>query len=73
LPFFISMTCVNLIPGMALWKQNLLTCAPAIVFPSEIFNLWKYALREMMVAMQGKRFENHFHSLSLCIWGQEWQ
>ena len=41
--------CDNLIPGMALWKQNLLTCALAAAVAFEILSLWSYALRETMV------------------------
>jgi hypothetical protein len=37
--------CDNLIPGMALWKQNLLTCAVAAAVALEILSLWSYALR----------------------------
>jgi hypothetical protein len=36
--------CDNLIPGMALWKQNLLTCALAAAVAFEILSLWSYAL-----------------------------
>jgi hypothetical protein len=30
----------NLIPGIALWKQNLLTCALAAAVAFEILSLW---------------------------------
>ena len=35
----------NLIPGMALWKQNLLNYALAAAVAFEILSLWSYALR----------------------------
>jgi hypothetical protein len=38
--------CDNLIPGMALWKQILLTCALAAAVA-----LWSYALRETMAPL----------------------
>jgi hypothetical protein len=38
--------CDNLTPGMALWKQNLLTCALAAAVTFEILSLWSYALHE---------------------------
>ena len=43
--------CDNLIPGMALWKQNLLTCALVAAVAFKILLLWSYALREMMVPL----------------------
>jgi hypothetical protein len=46
--------CDNLIPGMALWKQNFLTCALAADVAFEILPLWSYALRETMVSLQEK-------------------
>jgi len=49
--FFKYTWCDNLIPGMALWKQNLLTCALAAAVAFEILSLWNYALREMMVPL----------------------
>jgi hypothetical protein len=41
-------SCDNLIPGMALWKKNLLICALATVVAFETLSLWSYALRETM-------------------------
>ena len=43
--------CDNLIPGMALWKHNLLTCALAAAVAFEILSLWSYVLRETMVPL----------------------
>jgi hypothetical protein len=43
--------CDNLIPGMALRKQNLLTCALAAAVAFEILSSWSYALRETMVPL----------------------
>jgi len=43
--------CDNLNPGMALWKQNLLTCAVAAAVAFEILSLWSYALHEMMAPL----------------------
>jgi hypothetical protein len=43
--------CNNWIPGIALWKQNLLTCALAAAVAFEILSLWSYALRETMVPL----------------------
>jgi len=48
--------CDNLIPGMALWKQNLLTCALAAAVAFEIVSLWSYALH----ATAGNSLENSF-------------
>jgi hypothetical protein len=41
-----SLKCGNLIPGMGMRKQNLLTCALAAAITFEILSLWSYALRE---------------------------
>ena len=41
----------NLIPGMALWKQTLLTCALGAAVSFEMLSLWSYALRETMVPL----------------------
>jgi hypothetical protein len=46
-----NIRCDNLIPRMALWKQNLLTCALAAAVAFEILSLWSYALHEMMVPL----------------------
>ena len=43
--------CDNIIPGMAAWKQILLTCALAAAVAFEILSLWSYALRETMVPL----------------------
>jgi hypothetical protein len=43
--------CDNLIPGMALWKQNLLTCVLTAAIAFEILSSWSYALRDMMVPL----------------------
>jgi hypothetical protein len=43
--------CDNLIPGMAPWKQNLLTCALAAAVAFEILSLWSCALHETMVPL----------------------
>ena len=43
--------CDSLIPGMALWKQNLLTRALAAAVAFEILSLWIYALSETMVPL----------------------
>ena len=50
-PYWICTWCNNLIPGMALWKQNLLTCALAAAVTFEILSLWSYTLRETMVPL----------------------
>jgi len=46
-----STWCDNLIPGMAMWKQSLLTCALTVAVAFEILSLWSYALRETMVPL----------------------
>jgi hypothetical protein len=38
-PALICTRCDNLIPGMALWKQNLLTCALVAAVAFEILSL----------------------------------
>jgi hypothetical protein len=43
---YIYTWCDNLIPGMALWKQNLVACALAAAVTFRILPLWRYALRE---------------------------
>ena len=43
--------CDNLNPRMALWKQNLITCAPTAAVTFEILSLWSYALCETMVPL----------------------
>ena len=40
--------CDNLIPAMALWKQNLLTYALTAAVTFEILSVWSYALSETM-------------------------
>jgi hypothetical protein len=40
-----STRCDNLIPGMALWKQN------AALVNFEKFSLWTYVLRETMMPL----------------------
>ena len=52
--------CNNLIPGIALWKQNLLTCALAAAVAFEILSFWSYALRKTMVPLPENSLENRF-------------
>jgi hypothetical protein len=65
--------CDNLIPGMDLWKQNLLTCALAISVAFEILSLWSYALRETMVPLPETILKIVFRNTSRCIRYQECQ
>jgi hypothetical protein len=43
--------CDNSIPGMALWKQNLLSCLLTAAIAFEILSTWSYALRDAMVPL----------------------
>ena len=43
--------CNNLIPGTALWMQNLFTCSLAAAVAFEILSFWRYALRETVVPL----------------------
>jgi hypothetical protein len=51
--------CDNLIPGMALCKQNLLTCALAVAIAFEILDMLSYVLRETMVPLP-ENLQNRF-------------
>ena len=59
-----STWCDNLIPGMALWKQNLLTCALAAAVAFEILSLWNCALRETIVPLPETVLEIVFRNTS---------
>jgi hypothetical protein len=43
--------CYNFIPGMTLWKWNLLTLVLAAAVAFEMLSLWSYALRETMLPL----------------------
>jgi hypothetical protein len=46
------MRCNNLIPGTALWNQNLFIYALAAGVAFQRFSLWSYAIRETMAPLQ---------------------
>ena len=50
--------CNNLIPGMSLWKQNLLTCALTAAVAFKILYLWSYALYHDDGATASSSLEN---------------
>jgi hypothetical protein len=57
-----AMRCDNLIPGMALCKQNLPTCALAVTF--EILSLRSCALCETMVPLSERVWKIVFQNTS---------
>jgi hypothetical protein len=67
----------SLIPGMAMWKQNLLTYALTAAVAFEILSLWSYALPDDG-ATAGNILENRFSeylavTLSCFVWCQKGQ
>jgi hypothetical protein len=67
--------CDNLIPEMALWKQNFLTCALTAAVAFGTLSLWSYALRETMVSLLETFLKIVFRntSLSRCVVCQKGQ
>jgi hypothetical protein len=71
--------CEQLIPGMALWKQNLLTCELAASVAFEILSMWKKLCTSWDYGITAETIlPNRFPeyptvTLSRCVGCQEWQ
>jgi hypothetical protein len=59
-----STKCDNLIFGMVLWKQNLLTCALAAAVSIEMLSVWSYAIRETTVSLPETVLKTVFRKIS---------